>query len=86
MLLKNYYAIVLSFNLLFLDPRRWPEVSYELASVCPSILLPSRSFLGIGSLVFSETQHGVRGLCGFVRDRARFFEEKKIVPNMVKLG
>ena len=61
-------------------------MSYELASVCPSILLPSRSFLGIGSLVFSETQHGVRGLCGFVRDRARFFEEKKIVPNMVKLG
>ena len=36
-------------------------------------VLPSGSFLGIGSLVFSETEHGVRGPC-VVRDRARFFE------------
>ena len=40
--------------------------------VCPSVLL-SESFPGIGSLVFSETQHGVRGPCVAVRDRARFF-------------
>ena len=30
-------------------------------------------FLGIGGTVFSETQHGIRDLCGVVRDRVRFF-------------
>ena len=57
-----------------LDPRPWPEGSYELGclSFRPSAL-PSGSFLGIGSLVFSETRHGVRGLCGAVLHRARFF-------------
>ena len=35
------------------------EGSYELWSVCPSVL-PSGSFLGIGSLFFSETQHVLR--------------------------
>ena len=38
----------------------------------PSILLCGR-FLGIGSLVFSETQYGVRGQSGVVLDRAGFF-------------
>ena len=38
-----------------------------------SVLL-SGGFLGIGSLVFSGTQHGVRGPCGVVHDRAKFFE------------
>ena len=50
-----------------------PEMSYELGSVLsvhPSVLL-SRGFLG--SLVFSETQHSVRGLSVVVRDGARFF-------------
>ena len=57
-----------------LDPRPWPEGSYELGclSFCPSAL-PSGTFLGIGSLVFSETRHGVRGPCGDALDRARFF-------------
>ena len=59
----------------FWDPRLWPEGSYELGSVYlsfgPSLLLTG-SFLGIGLLVFSETQHGVRGLCVVVRDRAGF--------------
>ena len=50
----------------------WPEGSYELESVCPSVLL-SGSFLRIGSLVFSETQQGVRGLCVVVHDGAGFF-------------
>ena len=54
-----------------LDHRLWPEGSYELGSVlppfCPSVLL-SRSFLGIGSLFFSETQHDVRGPCLVVCD------------------
>ena len=54
--------------------------------VCPSVLpyfYPGRSFLGIGSLVFSESQHCIRGLCGVVRDRGRFFG-KKITPKMGK--
>ena len=33
----------------------------------------SESFLGIGSLGFSETQHGIRGRCSVERDRAIFF-------------
>ena len=64
-----------------LDPRPYPEGSYELGSVRPSVL-PCGSFLGIGSLVFSEIQHGVRSPCGVVRDRARFFGEKVFTPKM----
>ena len=60
--------------IVFLDPRLWLEGSYELGSVHPSVLL-SGSFLGIGTLVFSETQHGVRGPCVAVHVRARFFEK-----------
>ena len=37
-----------------------------------SVLL-LRSFLGNGLLVFSGTQHGVRGSCGVMQDRAWFF-------------
>ena len=44
-----------------------------LLSFCPSFL-PSGSFLGIGSLIFSETQPGIRGTCA-VHGRARFFEK-----------
>ena len=36
----------------------------------------SGSFLGIGSLVFSETLYGVRIPYGDVHDRARFFFER----------
>ena len=63
--------------LLLLDPQPWPEGSYELAVrpfVLPSLFPSTGSFLGIGSLVFSETQHGVRGPCA-VHGRARFFEK-----------
>ena len=35
---------------------------------------PSGNFFRIGSLVFLETQPGVRGPCGFVRGRAGFLE------------
>ena len=52
---------------------------FVLPSFCPFVLL-SRSFLGNGSLVFSETQHGVRGPC-VVCDRARFFEKKSCPKN-----
>ena len=72
------------------------EGSYELGSphpaFRPSVFL-SRCFLGIGSLVFSETQHGIRGPCVVVRDRARFFENKffsqkwgKWAKNFPKIG
>ena len=46
-----------------LNPRSWPEKSYELGSVLPSFLLSaflSDSFPRIGSLVFSENLYGVR--------------------------
>ena len=62
-----------------IGPLRWLEGSYELGSVLLSVLL-SGSFLGIGSLVFSETQHGVRGPCLVVRDRAGFFLKKSFCP------
>ena len=41
---------------------------------------PSGSFLGIGSLVFSETQHDVRGPCLVVCDRVGFFKKNLFVP------
>ena len=63
-----------------LDPQPGPEGCYKTGSVClsfcPSFHLSFRlsiSFLGIGSLVFSETQHGVRGPYIVVCDRAGFF-------------
>ena len=48
-----------------------------------SVLL-FRSFLGTGSLVFSGTQHGVRGPCGVVYDRVRFFENHVLPPKWGK--
>ena len=60
---KNIYAGV------------WPEESCELEPVLLSVLV-SGSFLGIGSLVFSETLYGIRGPYGDVLNRARFFLEK----------
>ena len=54
--------------------------SYILLAMTRRVILISlsvllfRSFLGIGSLVFSGTQHDVRGPCGAVNDRGRFFE------------
>ena len=53
---------------ILLDSRTWPEGSYELGLVIPSFCLPSNSSLGIGSLVFSETLHSVRGLYGDLYD------------------
>ena len=35
----------------------------------------SASFLGISSLISSRTQDGVRGPCGVVHQRAKFFEK-----------
>ena len=67
---------------LFIGSPAAAGMDYELASVrpyfCPSVL-PSGSFLGIGSLFFSETQHGIREPC-VVRDRDGFFEKKIFLP------
>ena len=68
--------------IMLLDPQLWREGSYETGSVHPSII---PSFRRIDSLVFSEIQHGSRGLCVVVGDRARFFEKKKFGPKMRKM-
>ena len=63
---------------MFWDPWPWLEGSYELGSLCLSFcssVLPCRSFLGIGSLVFSETQHSVRRPCVVVRSKAIFLKK-----------
>ena len=78
----NYEFI--SANFIFIGP---PAVAGRVLwiRVRPSVF-PSGSFLGIGSLVFSETQHGVRGPCLVVRDRARFFRKNLFAPKMGKMG
>ena len=66
------------FYLTFFGP---PAVAGRVLwiGVCPSGI-----FLGIGSLVFSKTQHVARGLCVAVRDRAVFFE--KLGQSWAKIG
>ena len=51
-------------------------------------IVPSGSFLRTGTLVFPETQHGLRGSCGVVCDRAGFLGKKlaKIGENGPKIG
>ena len=71
----------------FLDPRSFPEGSYELGlsfhlPVLLSVLL-SGSFLGTGSLVFTETLYVVRGPYRDVHDRTQFFFEKNPLPAKV---
>ena len=53
-------------------------MNWGLSSFRPEV------FLGIGLLFFSETQHGIRGLC-VVRDRAGFVK-KKFVPKIGEMG
>ena len=69
-----------------LDPRPWPEGSYDIGlSVRTSIRLPG-SFLGIWSLVFSNVWHDDRRLCGVVRDKAGFLYKILIAPKIGKMG
>ena len=82
---------VFTLSSYILDPLLLPERSYELGSVRPSVLqsfspsiLLSGSFLGIGSLVFSESLDGVRGPCGVVHDRARFLGINFFAPKRGK--
>ena len=46
----------------------------------------SGGFLKISSLVFSGTQHGVRGPCGVAHDRVGFFENNVFTPKMGKIS
>ena len=74
-----------------LDPQPGPEGCYKTGSVClsfcPSFHLSFRlsiSFLGNGSLVFSETQHGVRGPYIVVCDRTRILGKRPCWAKMTK--
>ena len=74
-----YLQRCLSIDLL--NPWSWLEGSYELGL---SVFL-SRSFLEIGSLGFFGTQHGVKGPCVVVCDRAMFFENNIFASKMEKM-
>ena len=52
----------------------------------PSVLPSVRKFLRIGSLVFTETQHGVRGPYRVMCDRAGLFGKNPHWAKMVKNG
>ena len=94
LILKCYYVVDLILDSVWITlviyckfcafriigPELWPEGSY----VCPSVLL-SGSFLVISSLVFPETQHGVRGLCVVVHD-SRIFLKKDLCPKKGEVG
>ena len=60
-------------------------IQLDRPSFCSSFGL-SVSFVRIGSLVFSETWHGVRGPYIVVRDRAGFFEKNPHRAKRTKNG
>ena len=66
-----------------LDP--WPRLEgpYKIGFVCLSFRLSVR-FLGIGSLVFSETYHNIRGPYIVVCDRAGTFGKNLHRAKMIK--
>ena len=70
-----------------LDLRHRPEGCYKIGSVLmsfrPSFCL-SVNFFGIGSLVFSETLHDVRGPYIVVCDRVGFFGKNPHRAKMAK--
>ena len=65
-----------------LDSQPLPEGSYEFGFVRPSVLLSC--FLGIGSLDFSEIQHGVRCPYGVVCDRAGYLGKHSLSQKWIK--
>ena len=85
---KNFVSVrQYQENVCLLDPRLLPERSYESGSVPPSFLSSVLQFswdwlisFSSNSSVFPQTQHGVRGPCGALRDRAGFFGEKNLLP------
>ena len=78
--------VVLKREISIIGPPASAERSYNIGSVHPSFCLPV-SFLGIGSLVFSETWHGVSSLYIIECGRAGFLEKICIGrkwPKMIK--
>ena len=75
---------IFQYSTTLLDPQLWPEGSYELGSfhlsLLPSALLSS-SFLGISSLVFSETLCGVSDSYVDVRVSLIFLEKSTSSKN-----
>ena len=64
----HFLNTYLLFIWLYLNPQLWPWTK-----VC----LFFKDFVGIGLVIFSATQHGVRGLCRVMCDRAVFSRKKK---------
>ena len=64
------YGNASQLNFVLLDPRLWAEETYKLGLS----ILPSKNFPEIPSLLFSGTQHWVRGSCGAVCDTAIFLK------------
>ena len=77
------FAAVIVHRNRFLDSRPQSEGSYKVGSVRLSFHL-SIGFLRIGSLVFSENQHGVRGPYIVVCDRAGCFGKNTHWAKMTK--
>ena len=69
----HFVNTYLLFIWLYLDPQLWSWIN-----VC----LFFKDFVGIGLLIFSGTQHSVRGLCSVVCNRAGFFGKNNFSPNM----
>ena len=78
----------MTFSLSVLDHRQYIEGSYKIGSVRLSVCLFG-SFLGIGSLIFSNFWHGVSNPYEVLLYRAGFFLEKKFfffALKMVKMN
>ena len=90
------YLWLLSFILLqlyLLDLQQYPQESYQIESLRPSVLLFVGCFLGIKSLGFSAVWHGVRNLYQVVRGIVRIFGKTflplklgKCTKNRLKMG
>ena len=82
MYIYNYQAacaVAIAHRNHFLDPRPLNQDLSTLPSVFPSVRKFSWDWL---ISYFFKTQHGVRGLCGVVCDRAKFLEKKFFAPKI----
>ena len=77
---KIYLNELEVFFIIILDPQLWVYLSFHPPSF--------QSFLEIGSLVFTETQHGLRTQHGHAMlcvNKDEFWKKKFFVPNMGKM-
>ena len=81
---KIYLNELELFFIIILDPQLWVYLSFH-----PSVLPSFQSFLEIGSLVFTETQHGLRTQHGHAMlcvNKDEFWRKKIFFfPNMGKM-